>query len=160
MVDLKTPKGHFEINWPLVTQFHQIKIICTAFFQSEQKILYGCIEKVLQIWAGKQKMLLSWHFYLQFTKNNWVSTSENWITLRNLDFFYSPRLKAPKKIKRTMFFWYKQFWTKPWKKMDWSTSFFCNLSSKQQITPNLILGKEVYKALNCFTKKRRQLAKK
>ena len=65
--------------------------------------------------------------------------------------FYSPRLKAPKKIKRTMFFWYKQFWTKPWKKMDWSTSFFCNLSSKQQITPNLILGKEVYKALNCIS---------
>jgi hypothetical protein len=78
-----------------------------------------------------------------------MSASEKWITLWNLDFFYSPRRKVPKKIKRTMFFWYKQFWTKPWKKMDWSTSFFCNLSSKQQITPNLILGKEVYKALNC-----------
>ena len=103
MVDLKTPKGHFEINWPLVTQFHQIKIICTAFFQSEQKILYGCIEKVLQIWAGKQKMLLSWHFYLQFTKNNWVSTSENWITLRNLDFFTAPGSKPQRRSRGPCF---------------------------------------------------------
>ena len=141
MVDLKTPKGHFEINWPLVTQFHQIKLHnMYCIFPVRAKNIVWPYWKVLQIWAGKQKMLLSWHFYLQFTKKNWVSTSENWITLRNLDFFYSPRLKAPKKIKRTMFFWYKQFWTKPWKKMDWSTSFFCNLSSKQQIIPNLILG--------------------
>ena len=148
MVDLKTPKGHFEINWPLVTQFHQIKIICmNCIFPVRAKNIVWPYRTLLQIWVGKQKMLLCWHFYLQFTKNNVHVWKLNNFTKPWL--FYSPRLKAPKKIKRTMFFWYKQFWTKPWKKMDWSTSFFCNLSSKQQITPNLILGKEVYKALNC-----------
>ena len=114
--------------------------------------MYGRIEKYCKFGQASKKCCLVDIFTSSSLKKNWVSTSENWITLRNLDFFYSPRLKAPKKIKRTMFFWYKQFWTKPWKKMDWSTSFFCNLSSKQQITPNLILGKEVYKVCFDFSK--------
>ena len=147
MIDLKTPKGHFEINY--LTFSHSILPNNNNMYCIFAKHIVLPYWKVLQIWVGKQKNVDYLTFLPSVHEKNWVSTSGNWITLRNLDFFYSPRLKAPKKIKRTMFFWYKQFWTKPWKKMDWSTSFFCNLSSKQQITPNLILGKEVYKALNC-----------
>ena len=55
---MKTPKGHFEINWPLVTQFHQTKIICTAFFQYVQKIFYGRIEKYCKFGKASKKCCL------------------------------------------------------------------------------------------------------
>ena len=132
MVDFKTPKGHFEINWPLVSILpNKNNMYC--IFPVRAKNIVWPYWKVLQIWVGKQKMLLSWHFYLQFTKKTVVvSTSENLITLRNLDFFTAPGSKPQRRSGGPCFFDTNSFGQSHEKRWTGQRAFFATYQANNR----------------------------
>ena len=96
--DLKTPKGHFEINWPLETKlmnFFKIQV----FYESHKYSMKSssCFD-VLQKWTSEQQCKFRQFFFLAFSENPNFNILQEYINYESFYIFLLPEILQSWKV--------------------------------------------------------------